>query len=215
MIFASKMRAGMSYPRLALFQRILLTGAALWALCLAVIDGYGSYDQAQPAQVIIILGSRVYPEGQPGPALIRRTRHAVALFQQDLAQQIICSGGLGTYPPTEAEAACALAESFNVPPAGIWIEDYAHSTEENALYTASLMRAHGWQTAILVSDGYHLYRAAFLFRRAGVVVYPSPAQITAGPMNPVERYVRESRELIALMWYWGKTAVGSQVTDFQ
>jgi uncharacterized SAM-binding protein YcdF (DUF218 family) len=121
---------------------------------------------------------------------------------------------LGSYPPAEAEAACGLAESLNVPAAAIWIEDQAHSTEENALYTVSLMRAHGWQTAILVSDGYHLYRAALLFRRAGVVVYPSPAQITAGPMNPVERYVRESRELIALVWYWGKTAVGSQVTDF-
>jgi uncharacterized SAM-binding protein YcdF (DUF218 family) len=208
------MRAGISYSRLALFQRVLLTGAALWTACLSVIDGYGSRDQAQPAQVIIILGSRVYPDGQPGPALTRRTRHAVALFQQGLARQVICSGGLGTYPPTEAEAACGLAESLKVPAAAIWIENQAHSTEENALYTASLMRAHGWQTAILVTDGYHLYRAALLFRRAGVVVYPSPAQITAGPMNPIERYVRESRELIALGWYWGKSAVGSRVTDF-
>jgi len=204
----------MSYPRLALFQQVLLTGVALWVACLAVIDGYGSLDQSQPAEVIIILGSRVYLDRRPGPALTRRTRHAVALFQQGLAQRVICSGGLGAYPPTEAEAACDLAESLNVPAAAILIEDQAHSTEENALYTAALMRAHGWQTAILVSDGYHLYRAALLFRRAGMVVYPSPAQITAGPMNPVERYVRESREVIALVWYWGKTAVGSQVTDF-
>lgn len=166
------------------------------------------------ADVIVILGSKVYPDGQPGPALTRRTQHAVALFREGLAQRLICSGGLGTYPPTEAEAACGLAEKLAVPPAVILLEAQAHSTEENALYTASLMRAHGWQTAILVSDSYHLYRAALLFRRAGVVVYPSPAQITAGPMNPIERYLRESREGVALLWYWGKTALGLRVTDF-
>src|ERR1051326_2937188 len=198
------MRAGMKYPRLALFQRILLTALGVWMMGLAVIDGYGSRDQAQPADAIVVLGSRVYPDGQPGPALTRRTEHAVALFQHGLAPHITCSGGLGEYPPTEAEAACGLAEKLNVPLAAILIEDQARSTEENALYTASLMRAHGWQTAILVSDSYHLYRAALLFRRAGVVVYPSPAQTTAGPMNPIERYVRESRELLALVWYWGK-----------
>jgi len=204
----------MKYPRLVLFQRFLLTGLALWTTGLAVMDGYGSQDRAQPADVIVILGSKVYRGGQLGPALTRRTQHAAALFRRGLAQHIICSGGLGAYPPTEAEAACGLAEKLAIPPAAILLENQAHSTEENALYTASLMRAHHWHTAIIVSDSYHLYRAALLFRRAGVVAYPSPAQITTGPMNPIERYLRESREWVALMWYWGKTALGLHITDF-
>jgi len=162
----------------------------------------------------VVLGSKVYPGGRPGPALARRARHAVRLYQRGLAATVVCSGGLGENPPTEAEAACGLAEQLGVPSSAILLERESHSTEENALYTAALLRAHGRTTAIVVSDGYHLYRTEMLFRRAGIIAYTSPAQATAGPMNPVERYVRESRELAALLWYWGKTALGVPVTDF-
>jgi len=34
-------------------------------------------------------------------------------------------------------------------------------------------------------------------------------------MKPVERYVRENRELAALVWYWAKTALGISATDFR
>ena len=204
----------MKHSRLAVLWRLALTGPALWLASLAVIDGYGLQDQAQPADAIVVLGSRVYPGGRPGPSLTRRTQHAVALYGRGLAPYIICSGGLGPAPPTEAEAACELAVRLGLPPAAVILEGQSHSTEENALYTAALMRARGWTTAIVVSDGYHLYRADLLFRRAGVIAYVSPAQATAGPMYPVERYARGSRELAALIWYWGKSAAGRQVTDF-
>jgi uncharacterized SAM-binding protein YcdF (DUF218 family) len=94
------------------------------------------------------------------------------------------------------------------------LETRSRSTEENALYAAELMGGRGWRSAILVSDGYHLYRAALLFRRAGLVPYPSPAQATAGPMHPLERYGRSTRELAALAWYWAKLAAGLEATDF-
>jgi len=191
----------MRRSRLGFFFRLALTALALWLASLAAIDGYGLTDRAQPADVIVVLGSKVYSGGRPGPALIRRTKHAVALFRQGLASHIVCSGGLGREPPTEAEAACGLAEKLGAPPSALLLETQAHSTEENALYTAALMRAHGWTTAILVSDGYHSYRAALLFRRAGVVAYASPAQVSAGPMSPLERTFRESRELAALLWF--------------
>jgi uncharacterized SAM-binding protein YcdF (DUF218 family) len=204
----------MKYSRLVFFLRLALTGLALWLMALALIDGYGQQDRVWPADVIVVLGSKVYSGGQPGPTLIRRTRHAAALFRQGLAPHLICSGGRGEYPPSEAEAACALAQTLGVPASAIALEDESHSTEENALYTAALMRAHGWTAAIVVTDGFHLYRTDMLFRRAGVVAYTSPAQITAGPMGLLERYARGTRELAALLWYWGKTALNIPATDF-
>lgn len=197
-----------------LAARFVLTLLLLWPLGLALLDAYGLPDRAQPAQAIVILGSRVLPGGQPGPALTRRTQHAVALYQRGLAPLIICSGGLGDHAPTEAEAACGLAAALGVPAQALLREDRAASTEENALYTAALGRAHGFDTVIVVSDGYHLYRAELLFRAAGLHPYPSPAQGTAGPMPLLERYGRLTRELAALGWYWGKEIVGYQGTDF-
>jgi uncharacterized SAM-binding protein YcdF (DUF218 family) len=195
-------------------RRLLATLVLLYPLALALLDGYGQLDRARPADVIVVLGSRVYPGARPGPALTRRTRHGVALYQQGLAPVFVCSGGLGTDPPSEAEAACGLAQSLGVPASAVVLEGRAHSTEENALYTAALMRARGWRTALVVTDGFHLYRAGLLFARAGVPASLSPAQVTAGPMPAVERYARGTRELAALAWYWGKTLLGLPFTDF-
>src|SRR5262245_23430102 len=194
--------------------RLLLTATLGLPFSLALLDAYGQQDQAHPADAIVILGSMVYPGARPGPALTRRTQHAMALFQAGLAPVIICSGGQGTNESdTEAAVACRLAAALGAPPTALLLEDRARSTEENALDTAVLMAAHGWHTVVVVSDGYHLYRADLLFRRAGLTPFPSPAQATAGPMNPIERYARETRELAAIAWYWTKTAVGLPVTD--
>ena len=197
------------------FIRIILSLFLFWPASLALLDAYGLQDQARPADVIVILGSRVYPGGQPGPSLTRRTQHAVALYRQGLAPAIICSGGqAGPETSTEAAAACGLATTLGVPSSALLLEDQARSTEENALDTAAIMAKHDLHTVVVVSDGYHLYRANLLFWRAGVVPYPSPAQATTGPMNPIERYGRETRELAALAWYWGKTALGLKLTYF-
>ena len=194
--------------------RLLLTATLLLPLALALLDAYGLQDQARPADAIVILGSMVYPGAQPGPALTRRTQHAVALFNQGLAPVIICSGGKGSNESdTEAAVACRLAAALGAPSSALLLEDRARSTEENALDTAALMSAHGWHTVVVVSDGYHLYRSDLLFRRAGLAPFPSPAQATTGPMNPIERYARELRELAALAWYWAKTALGLRITD--
>lgn len=194
--------------------RVGISLAFVWVAAVAALDAYGQRDQAQPADVIILLGAQVHPGGVAGPALTRRTQHAVALYQQGLAPIIVCAGGVGEVPPAEAEVACNLAEQLGVPRAALRLEATSRSTEENALNTTTLAQTQGWHTAIIVSDGFHLYRAHLLFDRAGLLTYPSPAQITAGPMPLVERVGRLSRELAALGWYWGKTAVGWQQTDF-
>ena len=194
--------------------RLLLTGLLLFPACLALVDAYGQHDYAQPADAIVVLGSRVYAGGRPGPALTRRTHHAVALYNQGLAPVIICTGGLGPVAPTEAEAACRLAASLGVPAEALLLEGRSHSTEENALFAAEIMAARGWRSAIVVTDGFHLYRAGLLFRDAGLTVYPSPAQLSTGAMDPRERYARATRELAALAWYWGKALAGYEATDF-
>jgi uncharacterized SAM-binding protein YcdF (DUF218 family) len=178
------------------------------------MDGYGQQDRAHPADAIVVLGSRVYPGGVAGPALERRARHAAALYRQGLAASIVCSGGATAEVPSEAEVACGLLAQWGVPASALILETQAHSTEENALYTAAIAHARGWSSLLIVSDGYHLLRATFLFQRTGLEIHASPAQVTAGPMNLLERAGRETREWVALGWYWGKTLLGWPVTNF-
>lgn len=187
----------------------------LWLTSIAVIDQYGMADRAQPADVIVVLGSQVRRGGAPGPALARRSRWAAELYRRGLAPVVICSGGLGPYPPTEAEAACGLIQSLGVSGRAIVLETEARSTEETSLYVAEIMRERGWRSAVVVSDGFHLARTVMLFERAGVAAYPSPAQQLSGPMSRRERFIRENRELVAIVWYWFKSALGLPITDVQ
>ncbi len=196
----------------SILLRAVLTALLLYPLSLALLDGYGFVDQARPADAIVVLGSRVYPGGRPGPSLVRRAAHAAALYAQGLAPLIVCTGGQGDATvPSEAAVACGLIADTGVPPEALLLEDQSHSTEQNALYTADLLRPRGAVSVIVVSDSYHLYRAGVLFSRAGLRPYPSP---TPDRLYWVERYYRDTRELAALAWYWGKTALGLPQTDF-
>jgi len=191
---------------------LLLPIGLVMISAVAIIDQFGYMDQTQPADVIIVLGSQVRADGQPGTSLARRAAHAAYLYRQGYAGYVLCSGGVGDQPPSEARAACGRVMELGVPPAAIIYEEDAHSTEENAAFSARIMRARGWQTAILATDGFHLFRAAWMFQRAGITVYPSPAQITAGPMDMVERLGREVREVFGLAWYGARVVVNADVT---
>ena len=181
---------------------------ALFVALLIVVDQFGAVDRAQPADVIVLLGSMVYPGGQLGPALERRAQHAAALYRRGLAGHIICSGGIGANPPAEAIVVCGRLAELGVPSDALILEAASHNTEQNAHFTALIMRAHGWQRAVIATDGFHLFRATQMFEHAGVSVYPSPAEVTVGPMNPLERIVREMREAAGVLWFWGRAAVG-------
>jgi len=198
-------------------QRLGLTilAAAVIGLAasVAVIDAYGLVDRARPADVIVVLGSQVYPGGRPGQSLSRRADRAAALYRQGYADHIICAGGFTEpEPKSEAQAACELIVNTGVPREAVILEDRSTSTEENAAYSALLMRERGWRSAIIVSDGYHLFRATLMFERAGIMAYPSPAQVTAGPMNPVERFMREIREMAGLALFGVRVLLGVDVT---
>ena len=181
---------------------LLLALAALLLLILVIaVEQFGSADQAQNADVIVLLGSFVLPGGKPGPALERRAQHTAALYQRGLARRVICSGGVVTNPPAEAVVACGRLVKLGVPPETLIVEDQSLNTEQNAAYTAHIMRANGWRSVVVVSDGYHLLRAKLMFDQQGVIAYPSPAETTVGPMNRLERIAREMREALGISWY--------------
>lgn len=188
------------------FVKIGLTLAtAALLVTLFVVDQFGFGDRAQQADAIVVLGSMVYPGGRIGPSLERRVEWAAALYKRGLAPTVICSGGVGTNPPAEAVVACARLIQLEVPETALLREDQSHNTEQNAAFTAAMLRARDWHSVIVVSDGYHLYRAAQMFERTGMSVYPSPAVIESLPLSPLERVLREVREVAGVYYFWLRT----------
>ncbi len=184
-------------------RRALIAGGAAAACGLlaglglaAVIVRYGQIDRARPADVIIVLGGG-------SPSTERRARHAATLYARDLAPVLLCSGGYRSAPdaPTEADHCAETAQAAGVPAAAILRETNSLSTRDNASAAADLMAAHGWRSAVLVTDDYHLWRAAWVFRRAGLKVFPSPAQATQDGPPRGEWVFGLLREMAAVGWY--------------
>src|SRR5262249_50391531 len=150
-----------------------------WGVCVLalVIEAYGRIDRVQKADVIIVLGAGVQRDNTPGTAMRRRVSHAAELWKAGYAPRIICSGGKPGYQTRAESDACAelLIRDAGIPESAVIQEDQSRSTEENALYSHHIMQANGWQTAIVVSDDFHLFRARHLFLNEGVMIYTSPA----------------------------------------
>src|SRR5262245_23151879 len=126
-----------------------------------------------PADAIVVLGAPVLPGGVLSGTVEERVRAGVALWQRGFGQWLILSGGVALAgSPPEAPAMAALARHLGVPASAVWIEDRSRSTRENALFSASLMRARGLRTALVVTQPYHLRRALGFFAQQGILARP-------------------------------------------
>jgi len=190
--------------------------AWLWIMFVLamVVDGYGRVDRVQRADVIVVLGAGVQRDNSPGLAMRRRVSHAADLWREGYAPAIVCTGGKpGNRTRSEADACSELLiKEHGLPESAVLQEDQSRSTEENAMFTHVMMRANGWNSAIVVSDNYHLFRARRLFSNEGLTVFTSPAPQQA-PDNLYVVYVL--REVAALQWQLVKEALNLPVTYVQ
>ena len=148
-----------------------------------------------------MLGAAVWPAGRPSPALRRRVTHAVHLLHSGHGKILLMTGGLGQHPPTEGEVMRQVAIEAGVPAAQILIEQQATSTLESAIYCTRIIRQHGWSTALIVTDRYHLPRALLAFQNFGLQVSGS----AAGGRYVFRRWWKAwyawGREVVAYGWY--------------
>jgi len=164
---------------------------------LLAVHFYGQTDHAQDADVIIVLGAGLRYDGEAGAALTRRTRYAADLWRQGYAPMLICTGGVAIgRVRSEADACREVLIEEGVPDEAIVLEERSRSTEENAIYTHPIMNENGWTSAVLVTDGFHLLRAQWIFNLEGITVYPSP---TVNPAIPTYVFAI-LREVAALHW---------------
>ncbi len=119
------------------------------------------------SDAIVVLGAAVWPGGRPSPALRGRAEKAAELYRTGYASHIITSGGKTGSLPAEASVAASILESLGIPRSAIIEEPMATSTEESARFVGELLKQRGWRDVIVVSDGYHLTRSVWLFRREG------------------------------------------------
>ncbi len=187
---------------------MLWLGVAVIAVLYERVDARAKVDAARRADAIIVLGSAVWPGERPSPSLNARVQHAIALYHAGYAPALIFCGGLGNYPPSEAEMMRRVASNAGVPANAIVLDDQSRSTEENIANAKAIMDARDWHTALIVSDPFHLLRAELMARDLGIEAYGSGASNSPTYAAPQLRAWYTTREAMALVWYYTTRAVG-------
>lgn len=159
------------------------------------IHQQSAVDEARPVDLIVVLGAAAY-RGRPSPVLKARLDHALELYRRGLAPRILTTGGSGGDPVyTEAEVGRSYLVRQDVPSEAILVEAEGSSTAHSLAATAEIMRRLNLKSCILVSDGYHIFRAKRILEKQGFRVYGSPRP-------------RAPRERLAEWWLYLRQAVG-------
>ncbi len=159
-------------------------------------------DEAQPADAIIVLGAAEY-RGKPSPVLEARLNHALFLYLMGLAPRVITTGGAGGDPVfTEGSVGRAYLTQHGVPPEAIVVEREGESTAQSVAAVVEIMRRMNLKSAIVVSDGYHIFRVKKMLESSGLKVYGSPRpSIPPGEMRARWQDLRQA--IGYLLWRAG------------
>jgi len=161
---------------------------ALWVISATAVLIWASRDEARPAQAIVVLGAAQYA-GKPSPVLRARLDHALDLWNRHLAALLILTGGTGSGDTTsEAAVGRTYARKRGVPDSAILVENEGRTTSESMRAVAGMLEVRGLQTALLVSDPFHMLRLRILARRFGFTPYTSPTQTSPISPNREERW---------------------------
>jgi len=175
-----------------LIRRILTVAVvaafALWILSATAVLVWSSRDEARPAQAIVVLGAAQYA-GKPSPVLRARLDHALELWNRHLASLLILTGGTGSGDTTsEAAVGRTYARKHGVPDSAILVETEGRTTSESMRAVAGMLEVRGLQSALLVSDPFHMLRLRILARRFGFTPYTSPTRTSPISPNREERW---------------------------
>jgi uncharacterized SAM-binding protein YcdF (DUF218 family) len=161
--------------RIFLIPLLVCTVIAIYgAVLLHAIARQAEVDEARPADAIVVFGAAEY-HGRPSHVLRARLEHALDLYRRHCAPRIILTGGAGgEWPYTEATVGKTFLESQGVAASAMSVEPRGISTADSVERVTELMRSLGLHNAIVVSDGYHIFRIKKLFAKYGFAVYGSP-----------------------------------------
>jgi vancomycin permeability regulator SanA len=154
-----------------------VAGANLYLIARARAETVADVAAAPPRPYAIVLGNRVFADGSPSRELAARLETALALVQTGRAGSVIVSGrAAADYDEPHAMADWLAARG--VPRAQIVVDVTGHRTAA----TMAAAAARGVRAAHVVTQGYHLPRALYLARRAGIdaLGVPAPVRRAAG-----------------------------------
>lgn len=210
-------KLGRALVALAVLALYLLSIPVVANRLLRALEPAAAVDLRQPAQAIVILGGGLHantPEygGETiNATTLERARYGARLYRQTRLP-IAVTGGVLMRGQRVSEGALmekSLREDFRVPVR--WVEGQAHTTEQNAVLTARILRPLGITRVYLVTHAWHMPRAMLSFAAAGLEPVPAPTGFTTSFRSDIRGFIPDAKSLqksyfamheaIGLLWY--------------
>ena len=120
------------------------------------------------ADTILVLGARVWDNGQPSGILKDRINTGVDLYEAGASERLLMSGDHGQDEYDEVNAMKDFAIEQGVAPAVIFMDHAGFSTYESLYRARDIFQV---KTVVIVTQTYHLYRALYIARALGLDAY--------------------------------------------
>ena len=147
---------------------------------LAHMLSFGGTDYRRGADVIVVFGARVLPDGQPSDVLADRTATAIALYHAGYAPRLLFSGGPGE-PGSDTHEVLTMkrmAREAGVPRDAILLDFEGLNTSRTVRNVAQRKINHSYERAcntrprvLAVSNNYHLARIKWEFEQTGLAAF--------------------------------------------
>lgn len=155
---------------------IVIAGPILFLIFSVVLVLDGLNDNINKADVGIVLGNAVHPNGQPSPRLKARLDKTVQLYHQGIFSNVIASGGIGVEGFDEALVMKQYLMTHGVPESHILADSSGRTTYLTAQYSAHMMKARHWKSALIISQYFHVPRTRLALKQFGILtVYSAHA----------------------------------------
>jgi SanA protein len=149
-------------------------------------------DSVPTARVAIVFGAGLRNDGTPTAVLKDRVKTAVQLYQQGKVDKLLMSGDNRFINYNEPEGMRQYALELGVPDADI-VLDYAGRRTYDTCHRASAI--FQVDSAIVVTQGFHLPRALFLCNAFGVNA--DGVESNNAYFRKISRFIWNTRELFA------------------
>jgi len=153
-----------------LIAAVLLPVATSYYVMASTQDRIITLDEAagMNADTILVLGARVWDNGQPSGILKDRINTGVDLYEAGASDRLLMSGDHGQDEYDEVNAMKDYAIEKGVAPAVIFMDHAGFSTYESLYRARDVFQV---KTVVIVSQQYHLYRALYIARALGLDAY--------------------------------------------
>jgi SanA protein len=183
-------------PLLWLAGGLVAAGALIVVVPNAVVligAGTAGHDAARAprAEVALVLGASVFDDGTPTDALADRLAAGAALYRDGRVTRVLVSGERSTAAYDQVDVMRRELVRMGVPDREIFTDHGGFDTWDSMVRAR---KVYDVRSAVVVTQGWHMPRALWLGKRAGLKVHG----LVADPIHPREHEPSgTTREILA------------------